>query len=69
MSGLSIEQLDANRRFLAEESEIDIFQSEAPMLVEPARLTRLAQAATWWTVLIEAAVALSFLWPRRDWVF
>jgi hypothetical protein len=30
---------------------------------EPARFLRLAQAATGWTVLIEGAVALAFLWP------
>jgi len=69
VSGLSEEQLDTNRSFLAEEWEPDIFKSEAPTLVEPARFTRFAQAVTWWTVLIEAAVALSFLWPKRDWVF
>jgi len=32
---------------------------------EPARFLRLAQAATVWTVLIEGAVALAFLWPVR----
>lgn len=34
--------------------------------VEPRRFTLMAQAATWWTVLLEGVVALSFLWPRRD---
>ena len=31
-------------------------------------MTLLAQVATWWTVCLEATVALTFLWPGTGWV-
>lgn len=36
--------------------------------LETAAFRRLADVITWATVLLEAAVAVVFLWPRRDWV-
>jgi hypothetical protein len=68
VSGLSTEQLVANRRLLEAERLPDLLRPEAHTLVEPARLTLLAQAATWWTVGLEAMVALTFLWPGTGWV-
>jgi hypothetical protein len=41
---------------------------EAHTLVEPAQLGLFAQVATWWTVCLEATVALTFLWPGKGWV-
>jgi hypothetical protein len=68
VSGLSTEQLAANRHLLATERLPDMVRPAAHTLVEPARLTLLAQVATWWTVCLEAAVALTFLWPGTGWV-
>ena len=36
-------------------------------LVESARLLLLAKFLTWWTVLVEWAIALAFCWPARKW--
>jgi hypothetical protein len=68
VSGLRPEQLAANRRLLEAERLPDVGRSVAHTLVEPAQLTRFAQVATWWTVCLEATVALTFLWPGKGWV-
>jgi hypothetical protein len=68
VSGLNTEQLAANRRLLEAERLPDMGRPAAHTLVEPVRLTLFAQVATWWTVCLEATVALTFLWPRRGWV-
>jgi hypothetical protein len=68
VSGLSQEQLAANRYFLEEDRIPAGFRPDTPTLVEPLGFTRFARGATWWTVLLEATVALSFLWPGRGWI-
>jgi len=68
VGGLSAEQLEANRR-LVEDRFHNVFGPENLTLIVPAALTTFAQIATWWTVTIEAAVALCFLWPRKDGIY
>ncbi len=63
---LTDQQLTENRAFL----EPDLSggrRLNPPELSEPPAIRQLAQAATWWTVIMEALVALSFLMPTRSW--
>jgi hypothetical protein len=61
-AGLSSDQIEELDEFLQQhadgESEVT---ASAP--IQPARFRAVARVATWWTLLIEGAVALSFLWP------
>jgi len=67
LGGLTDQQLAGNRAFL----EPDLSGGERlhpPELIEPPALRKFAQVATWWTLIMEALVALSFLVPTRSWL-
>ena len=59
--GASPELLEASR--LALGAHVDGLVSGAAPPVAPSRLVWLARLATGWTAVLEAAVALAFLWP------
>src|SRR5215510_4288878 len=63
--GLDGDQLRANRDAL-----IPLLGGAEPLdpprVTEPAALRRLASLATWGTLLMEAALALLFLWPAGE---
>jgi hypothetical protein len=61
LGGVERETLRARRAFLERHVDGPGFASAAP--AEPAALRRLALAATWLTLALEAAVALAFLAP------
>jgi hypothetical protein len=59
--GVDAEQLDALRAFLRTHADLAV----APAGPEiPGRLVQVAQLLTSWTLGIELAIALGFLWPR-----
>ena len=68
LGGVERETLLARRAFLAQHVDGPALAGAAPP--EPARLRRLALAATWLTLGLEAAVALAFLAPlaRAVWL-
>ena len=62
VGGLSLEQLDELRAFVTQ--HVDGQFLALPLIpTEPPRFLQLARFTTLWTVAIEGAVALSFLWP------
>jgi hypothetical protein len=62
VGGLTLDQLAALRDFVEQHVDGPLFaMSDAPS--EPARFLTLTHAMTLWTIAIEAAVALAFLWP------
>lgn len=62
VGGLLPEQLDELRAFVTQHVDGQVL--EIPFLpAEPPRFLQLARFITLWTVAIEGAVALSFLWP------
>jgi hypothetical protein len=65
LGGLGSEAIEANDATLAGFDPAASAASDAtpPRLEEPPRLRTLALWATAWTLFIEAAVALAFLWP------
>jgi len=63
-SGLTPEALDELRNFVhPRKEEKQPADEPLPLPQEPARFLWLARVSTWWTVIIESAVAVSFLWP------
>lgn len=50
-------------------SDLESFDSTLASvpLAESARLLALAKLLTWWTLLIEGAIALAFCWPEGRW--
>jgi hypothetical protein len=60
--GLGVEQLDALRGFLRVHADLD--PPALPPPPQPGRFVAVAQAVTLWTLAIEAAIAVAFLWPR-----
>jgi hypothetical protein len=62
VGGLSSEQLDELRVFVTQHVDGQFLAS--PLVpAEPPRFLQLAHFLTWWAIVIESAVALSFLWP------
>lgn len=60
--GLTPDQLESFRGFLTQHVDGQLLEPlEVPL--EPARFIWLAQFMTRWTVLLEGAVAIAFLWP------
>jgi hypothetical protein len=68
LGGIDPEALQARRAFVAQ--HVDGVGLLGPVPEETARLRRLAVAATWLTLAVEAAVAIAFLAPlgRRAWL-
>lgn len=62
LGGLDAAALEANRESLL--AALRSPAGVAPGLVEPARFAWLVAVSTWWTLLIEAAIALVFALPR-----
>lgn len=60
--GLLPEQFEELRMFVRQHIDGQFFE---PSFVptEPPRFLQLARLMTWWTVAIEGAITLSFLWP------
>lgn len=67
LGGLDADAIRANDATLARFDPALPATSDAasPRLLEPPALRGAALAATAWTLFIEAAVAVAFLWPRR----
>jgi hypothetical protein len=63
LGSLSPDALAELRGALEQHADVGLLEQTVPPL--PARLVWLAHALTWWTVDIEAALALAFLWPRE----
>jgi hypothetical protein len=60
--GLTPELLESLRAFVTQHVHGPLFAaSDAPQ--EPTRFLWLTYLMTWWTVLLESAVAVTFLWP------
>jgi hypothetical protein len=62
IGGMSADQLDALRQFLRLHADLGPPATSVPL--QPARFVLVAQAVTLWTLAIEAAIAVAFLWPR-----
>jgi hypothetical protein len=62
LGGLDPERLAGNREALL--SALRSGGSAAPALVEPARFAWAVAGSTWWTLLVEVALALAFSLPR-----
>jgi len=65
--GLSRSTLERNRRFLRENLHGES-TAGVPKLVEPESFVGSAKLLTWWTVVIEAAIGVAFLWPFGGWI-
>ena len=63
LGGMSEETLAAGREYLAGGP-----LRNGVMALETQAFRRLASVITWATVALEAAIAVAFLWPRRDWI-
>ncbi len=63
VGGLSIDQIDAARAALERHADGGVLDALAAAKPSP-RLDWLALAMTGWTLVVEAVVALAFLWPR-----
>lgn len=63
-AGLAPEDLGALRARVERHADVSLGAPPAPPA--PARLGRVADAATWWTAALEAAAAAAFLWPGRS---
>ena len=62
--GLAVDDLEAFRAFLAQHVDGPLFDRQAlPQL--PGRFVQLAQLATWWTLVLESSIAVTFLRPWR----
>ena len=60
--GLTRDQLESLRGFVTQHVDGQFLEAlDTPL--EPARFLWLARFMTWWTVLLEGAVAVAFLWP------
>ncbi len=62
VGGLSAETFTELRAFVSQHVDGQLFGTFASPQ-QPTRFIWTAHAATWWTVVMEGAVALSFLWP------
>jgi hypothetical protein len=60
--GLLPEQFEELRTFVKQHVDGQLFEPSF-LPAEPPRFLLLAASMTWWTVAIEGAVALTFLWP------
>jgi hypothetical protein len=60
---MSGETLEDNRAYLEEPGYGGVRE-----LSEPRRLALFAHVSTWWTALVEAALVVCFLWPRKGWL-
>jgi hypothetical protein len=60
--GLLPEQFEELRAFVKQHVDGQLFEPSF-LPAEPPRFLLLAASMTWWTVAIEGAVALTFLWP------
>ena len=64
VGGLTPELLESLRAFVTQHVDGQFIAGpDAPQ--EPTRFLWLAYVMTWWTVLLESAVAVTFLWPFR----
>ncbi len=62
LGGMTPDLLESHRAYLSQHVDGVLFQPlDRP--AEPASFTRLARAATLWTIAIEGVVAIAFLWP------
>jgi hypothetical protein len=64
-SGLAIEDQRLNRTLVREwlaSGEGAVWRRD---FIEPSRLPQVARLSSLWTLAIEAAIAIGFLWPRR----
>ena len=62
--GVTLDNLDAYRAFLTQHVDGPLFDRQAlPQL--PGRFVQLARLATWWTLVLEASIGVTFLWPWR----
>jgi hypothetical protein len=62
VGGLMPERLDELRAFVRQHVDGQLFEPSF-LPAEPPRFLLLATYMTWWTVAIESASALTFLWP------
>jgi hypothetical protein len=62
VGGLLPEQFEELRVFVRQHVDGQLF-APSVLPAEPLRFLQLARFMTWWTVAIEGAVALTFLWP------
>ena len=62
LGSLSAEQLDAQRSYLLQHADGALASPIAP--AEPTAIALAARVLTVWTLAIEGAIALCFLWPR-----
>jgi hypothetical protein len=62
VGGLMPERLDELRAFVKQHVDGQLFEPSF-LPAEPPRFLLLAAYMTWWTVAIEGAIALTFLWP------
>jgi hypothetical protein len=60
--GLLPEQFEELRVFVKQHVDGQLFEPSV-LPAEPLRFLQLARFMTWWTVAIEGAIALTFLWP------
>jgi hypothetical protein len=63
LGSLSFDALESQREFLMQHADGALAHPDAP--TEPARIRVAARAMTIWTLFIEGAIALCFLWPRE----
>ena len=63
LGGMSEETLAVGREYLAGGP-----LRNGVAALETVAFRRLAGVITWATVALEAAIAVTFLWPRRDWI-
>jgi hypothetical protein len=63
LGGMSEEALAVGREYLAGGP-----LRSGTTALETVAFRRLADVITWVTVTLEAAIAVTFLWPRTDWV-
>ena len=62
VGGVTPELLDSLRAFVTQHVDGQFFAGpDAPQ--EPARFLWLTYGMTWWTILLEGATAVTFLWP------
>jgi hypothetical protein len=61
LGGVSAQALEALRSALEQHADLGVLAEVVPPV--PLPYERLADAMTWWTAAIEAAVAVAFLWP------
>ncbi|HJY83985.1 MAG TPA: hypothetical protein VKK81_23230 [Candidatus Binatia bacterium] len=63
--GLTLDSLESLREFVTQHVDGQLFAVLNPPR-EPARFLWLARCMTWWTVILEGAIAIVFLWPAKQ---